>query len=212
MLLTAREVHNRGGTLKVISQFWSKRQRVGLWCESVPEFEYCFHLELDLDVVRFVTQPTTITYELDGVERRHTPDFEVECRGSCRLAYVNVKPESVASYHGFRAQADAITKALAKRHATHEVVTAERIAAAPRLPNLKLLYMHLDRVVTPSALTEVGKLMETHGMTTAAMVADSLRAHGDIGLVWALVAKGHLTADMNQLLSLNTRLSLGTEP
>lgn len=209
MLPTAREIHNRGRTLKVISQFWSKRQRVGLWCESVPEFEYCFHLELDATVVSFRTQPCTIAYEFEGERHRHTPDFEVQRAHVLRRHFVNVKPQSVADYHGFIARADAIAQSLAGLDSTHEVVTAEQIGIHPRLPNLKLLYLHLDRTLTPSLLDTVTRHMQIHQDATAAVVRDLIRPFGDIGLVWALVARGHLSANLD--LPLNNQAVLSME-
>lgn len=209
MQATAREIHNRGDTHKVISQFWSKRQKTAFWCESIPELEYCYHLELDRSVETYRTQPRTVRYEFAGTWHSHTPDFEVRRRSRTRPLYVNVKPASIASYHEFVAEAEAITRALAREGADHKVVTAEYIAQEPLLSNLKLLYLHSDRLITVEMRDAVLAQMALHHSTTASVVLDWLRPfQGDIGLVWALVAQGRLNCDLMQPLTGDATVSM----
>jgi len=210
MYATAREIHNRGDAHRVISQFWSKRQKAAFWCESVPELDYCYHLELDRTVESFRTQPITISYELAGKVHSHTPDFEVRHRGRARPLYVNVKPVSVANYHAFVIEADAITQELARQGAGHQVVTAEHIAQEPLLPNLKLLYLHSDRIVTTSMRDAVRTLVARHQSTTASVVLDCLRPFdGDLGLVWTLIAQGQLECDLTKPLTTDSHVVVG---
>ncbi len=63
--------------VKNIYKFISVKNDVVIMCESSLEFDTCFHLEYNPDVVCFKSQPTGFEYTLEGTPHRYTPGFLV---------------------------------------------------------------------------------------------------------------------------------------
>lgn len=193
---------NKGRGHKIIGQFWSPRLNREFWFESVPEFNYCYHLEFDHEVRSYCVRPALddpLVYRLHGVEGAYTPDFEVVYHDpNRRTRYLEMKPEDVANYHEYQEKAAAIGVAFRNRRCDFDVVTAEQAEAMPRLSNLKMLYYHVSRPIGPNATELCRTNLRVQKTAQARMVAGWLAPLGyGFGEVWALVANGTLAADLD---------------
>src|SRR5262245_2430605 len=79
----------------IIGYFPSIKMRRSIAFESTIECDYCYDLDFRSEVRGYEEQPLTIDYQVDGKERRYTPDFRVEELD--RIVIIECKPAKLLS-------------------------------------------------------------------------------------------------------------------
>ncbi|NOT15275.1 MAG: hypothetical protein HOP21_06790 [Methylotenera sp.] len=113
-----------------------KMRRMMQW-ESAHEGNAMRILDATPNVISFSEQPCEILYVLNGVERRHYPDFIVIEGNQCE--FWEVKTKSDANSPEVVERTAFLTKALPEYGYGYRVVFAEILAQQPRLDNIKRL-------------------------------------------------------------------------
>lgn len=162
-----------------------------------------------LDPMATVTsQPVTIRFLHDRGSRRYTPDFlvrwsngrgeliEVKYRKDLRLAWSRLRPAFVA------ARAWAKDREMGFRLATERSIRGPRLDAAKQL--LPLRTAPLDEALAEHAIAAV---LSLDGTTFAAVIAALPTGHATaLAVVWRLIARGRLRADLSAPIGPNTIL------
>lgn len=105
--------------------------------ESGLEYDFLCLLEVDRAVTAFCAQPCRLTYEIDGRQHSHIPDFWVERLG--QECFCEVKPSSKAEAPPVQVRTEVLTEQLARSGICYEVVTEREIRVQPRLTNAQIL-------------------------------------------------------------------------
>jgi hypothetical protein len=113
-----------------------KMRRMMQW-ESVHEGNAMRILDATPRVLSFSEQPCEILYFLNGVERRHYPDFVVIEGDRCE--FWEVKTKSDANHPEVLERTAFLTKALPEYGYGYRVIYAEILGQQPRLNNIKRL-------------------------------------------------------------------------
>lgn len=100
--MTTRRL-DRYSRVKPSIAFFSLKNGRMLYAESRLERDALYHLEFDISVMRYVTQPDTFAYQLNGADRVYTPDILVEYDGG-RFEFIEVKPEEKTKIEKFSAK------------------------------------------------------------------------------------------------------------
>lgn len=113
-----------------------KMQRMMQW-ESVHEGNAMRILDATPSVISFSEQPCEIIYILNGVERRHYPDFMVI--QDHQREFWEVKTKADANSAEVAERTAFLTEALPLYGYSYRIVFAEALAKQPRLGNVKRL-------------------------------------------------------------------------
>jgi hypothetical protein len=162
-----------------------------------------------LDAGATVTsQPTTIRFQHAGDRRRYTPDFlvgwsdgrheliEVKYRADLYAGWVRFKPAFAAAREWAHAQGARF------RIATERGIRGSLLDAAKRL--LPLRAAPMDLVLAEEALT----IVTTLGSPTFGRIVERLPVtrSAALAVVWQLIARGMLRADLSKPIDIHTRL------
>ena len=161
----------------------------------------------DADAV-ITAQPITLAFKHDGQARRYTPDFlvrwssgrvdlvEIKYRRDLRAGWPSLRPGFIAA----RQWAD--EQGARFRIATERGIRGPRLEAAKQL--LPLRSAPMDVELAEQAMTHA-KLLGDPTFEGLVAVLPCGRAAA-LAVVWRLVARGMLSADLAQPIGQNTRL------
>lgn len=140
----ARKNLDRFSQVKPTINFYSKKNRSLMFCESYVEVGALLELEFDPTISRYVTQPITYRLYRGNKTTRYTPDILVKATDG-RFWYEEVKSESKAKTPKIIADYQFHSSALLEGTG---IPLKLRISDAPHrctfIQNLKYLYRFLD--------------------------------------------------------------------
>lgn len=196
----SRKITNTGGK-KIIGSFASQKMGTMIRWESQLERDYIYHIELDPNVISYVSQPTGITYrDCNGKILNYTPDFWVQ-RSDCE-EMVEVKPKEKTIESEFLEKIKSIQKELAIKGYKYVIKTEEDILGEPRLSNLKYLYRYA-RFEADVVKREL--CLRYFKENKNAIIKDIINDLSDKGIgieiIFQLIGKGDLVVDMDKKLN-----------
>lgn len=149
--------------------------------------------------VRITSQPVTIRYAHDGAERRYTPDFLIDWSdGSAELVEIKYRADLREAWDRLRPSFGA-GRDWARNRGVRFRIATERGIRVPLLDNarrlLPLRAAPLDPVLARAAMATV----ETMPVPTFGALVNELEAPRDqaLAVVWRLIARGRLLADLS---------------
>ena len=132
---TARKITN-ASRRKVIGHFHSRKMKVRIPFESMPERNYMLYLDAAPDVRAFYSQPRTIQYlNSDNRLVNYTTDLRVIFFSTERPKNVEVKSEDSAGYHEIVEKNSLLEAEFSRRGEDFELVTTEFKEKQPELNN-----------------------------------------------------------------------------
>jgi hypothetical protein len=211
-MLPVRKIGRSHSALRAVHPSVKSGQLVHL--ESALERDFCCLLEFGPDILKYVEQPVTIVYNLEGKSRRYTPDFliiyeggrpsvlaEVKYRVDLRDNWAELKPKFRA------AQQYAAAKGWEFRLYTElEIQTAY-------LQNVKLLLRFKDPFL-PVRLEWRHLLLEKMSQLSTSTPAELVRtAFGNeergaeiLPVLWHLVSRRLIGSDLSQSLTMQSKI------
>ncbi|WP_458734977.1 Tn7 transposase TnsA N-terminal domain-containing protein [Zobellella taiwanensis] len=139
--MTTRRL-DRYSRIKPSIAFFSLKNGRMLYAESRLERDALYHLEFDISVMRYVTQPDTFAYQLNGADRVYTPDILVEYDGG-RFEFIEVKPEEKTKIEKFSAKFSLLHQLFETQLLTPLTVwSSSDIHAGERVKNYQRLYRY----------------------------------------------------------------------
>ncbi len=187
--------------------------------ESTLEKDFLTILEFDRLVDKFEVQPVTIEYiDHIGGERTYTPDVLVHyCSGLLSptpktiLYEVKYRNDLKENWTKYRPKFKAALHYACKQNWKFSIITECEIRT-PYLNNIKFLLRYrspIDDMRLMNAISLMNELRETDpDSLVAALAADNLNRAEMIYLVWQMLAKGYIQADITQPLTMKTRIWL----
>lgn len=131
--------------------------------ESACEGAAALLLDVDPTVWGYWAQPATLSYVLDGVERRATPDLLVRfADGSFAFVEVKLRRRLIADARRLRA----VAAAAAGLGVAYLVLADDRIFAEPRLANARHLFRAFATPVTDGMVRHVREAVSAPGTAT----------------------------------------------
>jgi len=163
------------------------------------------HLEMAPQVIRFREQPITTRLRVNGRACRYTPDIYAEQEDG--LFVYEVKPEKdLAEYAELF---DAAHQFFGEHGYNFVVVTDTQLKQEPLLTNRRLLLRYASHPIVGKAF-DLGKafLLASGGCSVSAL-AEAVRPHGGgLGMVYALIARGYVSAPIEEkLLTIHTLIT-----
>jgi len=131
-----RDLKSRKG-ITVCSFPATKPTKKTILTESLLERDFCYHLEMDDNVVAYESQPEQIRYFYQGAYHNYTADFLVHLSDGTKTLY-EVKDTRFLNDE-VEAQLDAVCEYANASGYQFEIVTEKRIRARPHFTNLKHL-------------------------------------------------------------------------
>jgi len=182
--------------IKPAIEFYSKKNRGQMFCESRTEVGALYELEFDTTIRRYQTQPDTFSYRRNGCKRRYTPD--VLCEGTDgRFWFEEIKSWRGANAPLFQSKHQFLTELFDD---VLGVPLKLRLSTAPYnckwRGNLAFLYRYLGHPFCDTAYSVLGSVREP---TTVEGVLDcSHEAKLSLNTVYAGLAQGLLGFDGRQ--------------
>ncbi|BAU91464.1 hypothetical protein MPPM_2859 [Methylorubrum populi] len=189
-------------------RIWSHRMQGDVPYESLLEADLVTILCVDPEVDGFWAQPEAFRWRQDGKVRRYVPDFLILTTAGAR-AYREVKPlRRLRKDPSLGGRRPAIEAESARRGATFETWTEKEIRRSPRLENAREILCHAGPVWDEPALAALRRTIRAG--TCAGTTGELLRSAGlgpdALGTLLGLVALDELRIDLDQPLSLRSRL------
>lgn len=173
--------------------------------ESELEKHALWLLECDPDVERFITQPMTITYVLDGKERRHTPD--IWCWRGGRSYVIEIKPAWRLQRPYVDLRTRVVTELFRRFGIEYLIWRDDQIQREPRLSNMKYLLRFRDQAITAKQKWIVRAFLERQKTASILDVGAQIGPNGR-DVVFAMLQRGQLLFDRDEPISLKTRVWL----
>lgn len=183
--------------VKNLFRFASTKSSELVMCKSSLEFDACFHLEYNEDVLTFQSQPEGFIYSFQGKELPYTPDMLITKHDST-LCFHEYKPFAKACSPLFR------EKFLAKKQAAKAqgielfLVTDKQIRVNPILNNLKLLHRYCGIKGLNKLQRSLLSIIQASGMIKLARLTETSQVpRGQIKAnVLALIAAGKVETNL----------------
>jgi len=157
---------------KIICKFYSRKMRLLIPYESLPEMHFMYFLDAASNVKVFSSQPGKLTYfDSEGLLRSYTPDFRVYLDDDSTPHYVEVKPDTQLDYWEIEEKHEQLAREFASRGARFHVVSTELTDKQPTLSNLKLLHNYGGFDVEPLFEKQIFCLLG-HGPKSLADISD----------------------------------------
>ena len=195
---------------KNIYKFASAKNKAVVMCEGSLEFDCCFHLEYDPDVVSYKSQPKGYMYDYEGKQLPYTPDFLV-CYSDGSSCLLEIKPYSKTLNLEFQARFQARKAAATACGVNLILVTDKQLHTGPFLDNCKLIHRY-------SGCIEGGQLSKTihdkiaiEKRLTIRAIADYIKVSiGEVfSAVFRLISIGVASVNIeSELLSENSVISV----
>jgi hypothetical protein len=189
--------------------FYSRKNRSMMLCESRLEADALLQLEFNDNVLRYVTQPCSVTYHNHDTPRRYTPDVLVAYRdGTYR--FLEIKPYSKAEKDKFTAKLLTLQSYFLEEigHPL-ELVTDKEIRVGKSAVNLRLLYRFLDVSIDEETTKQVIQEAKALNKITVANVENLFANYGkDIACAWGLIANQKLKYNHKFLLNRASQLEV----
>lgn len=199
----SRKINNRGGG-KIIGNFASQKTGKMIRWESQLERDYIYHLELDPNVIDYVSQPEAIEYKnIDGKIAKYTPDFWVK-RQNCE-ELVEIKPKEKTMETDFMEKIKSIDIAIKSAGYKYLIITEEDIYINPKFTNLKLLYRYSR--FSPNEFKKeicVSYFRKKESAILRDILNDLSKQNITIDIIFQLLGRGILSIDLNKKLDLDT--------
>jgi len=166
--------------------------------ESPHELNAFRLLDANPAVLRFIEQPLTVRYVLDGVEHDHYPDIQVVTAAGKELWEVKTREDAVSPEVARRTLL--LAEALPSFGFTYRVATAEDLALQPRLSNLLFVLRH-GRTDIPIVERERLRVLLTKlpDLTWGAICRGALGVKG-LSHACRLILEGGLLIEMSEHL------------
>lgn len=161
-------------------------------CESPLEGDFVLRCDFDDQVSVIQEQPERLEYRSDGKKRRYTADFRITRNSTSQL--IEVKPEEKLGDPLIRSKLNLVQSLYSENGETLEIVTDRDIRPEPLLSNLKILSRYRQRSLMGVSGAELVDSIK-HALPASADELASLI--GGRATVYALVAAGHLSCDLN---------------
>ncbi len=195
----------RRTTHRVVGRFPSLKCRKVIHWESQLERDMARLLEFDPAVLTYAEQPEPLLYKEDGKVRKHTPDFLVETNGGPII--IEVKPYDQAISEPWRSRLLRFEAEYQKQGIRYLVMTDQEIRREPRLSNVITLLRYQRQDVSMIERTAI-----LHEMSAEPIQLEELRSKLDDNQIarthiYALIAQGHISIDINDELGPDTLLS-----
>lgn len=193
---------------RTMGRFASFKGKRMVHFESLLERDFCFQLEFDPTVVRYLEQPATIQIRYWGKLRRYTPDLAVERKSG--ITIYEVKPYHRASRAEMQELFEAAAEELSLRGYRYSVVTERDIQREPLLHNIKLLNRYTNVQIVDSTVTQASHWLSQHGPTS---IKEFAGIFGDqssgLRLVYGMLARQLLVAPLHtEVISPDTVVSV----
>lgn len=161
--------------------------------ESSLERDFLHLVAFETGVVSVVSQPMTIAFLDDGIERRYTPDFLVR-RADRRPELVEIKYEADLRENKSRHDGSfAAARIWCGKQNWDFTVRTECFIRGARLANLKRLFRYRDSRIEEGKRTRILKML------------DMPRSIGSMGLspdlvasLWAMIANGEVNVSLDE--------------
>lgn len=169
-------------------------------CESPLEGDFVLQCDFDDRISAVQEQPERLDYKRNGKIRRYTPDFRIE--RNQRSCLIEVKPEEKLACDEVRDKLEFIQDLYAENGDPLEIVTDSDIRREPLLSNLKLLKRYRRRSLMGMQGIQLVEDIR-HVLPASAYELASLLSGGH-ATVYALIAAGYLSCDLNLSFELAT--------
>jgi hypothetical protein len=193
-----RRVRTRRGKNKLFI-FASVKNDASYPAESENEHNADLLYECDPYTLRFVPQPMTVSYVIDGLSYSHTPDRLVWRREGIYLD--EIKGAKEASLPSFRARRR-LFEAFCRRHSmTYRVWTDADLRLQPRLRNCETLLQYAGDEIKAAQERAILRRLGLHEPATISELGEGVEGEDGEAVVHALILRGILRIDHNVELS-----------
>jgi hypothetical protein len=193
-------------------------ERASTYFESSLERDWLIQLDFDPEVLELRSQPFSLQHEIGGRKRPYTPDvlatFNKEGRLETVVYEVKQHAELKADWALLRPRFKAAVKYCRSRGWRFKIVTEKHIRT-PLLTNAQLLRRYRALEYPKEIADQLLFAFKALGPTTpqallaAAYWSDTARLEA-LPVVWHLLAKGLIRAELSKRLTMATKIWLDT--
>lgn len=157
-------------------------------------------LLFNFEVSKIICQPFTCLFNMDGEERRYTPDFCVHFNNDTTPLVIEVKPSRFLEDLYLQKKLAFVARELPKHGYRFMIMTEKHIPSRTEYLNLRFLYSHRKRLPAVSVIQEVLALVRK-GFNRLYPLDDYIRRHDvEQSTVYSLITYGYLKTDLTSLI------------
>lgn len=175
--------------------------------EQLLERDLLYLCDFARQVVDIREQPFKFQYAMGNKIRRYTPDFALIMEDGSILV-IEVKPARSLAKLSVREKFQHIKAAMKRQGHQFIVVSSESIRAPHRLDNLKRLHRFLLQPMPSEPLQKLRQLKSQFGCQRPIPMSQLEAVIGASEPILRLLAHGHVSCDLDQLLTPETLITL----
>ncbi|AYO18478.1 hypothetical protein D0812_28630 [Vibrio owensii] len=189
--------------------FYSRKNRAMMPCESRLEADALLSLEFDPRILKYVTQPCSITYMVNGKSTRYTPDVLVIYHDkTCK--FLEIKPLNKAQKPKFIAKFLQLQDYFSSEigHPI-ELILDKDVRKGEKASNMRLLYRFFDVKLDQKVVEKVLNIARRIDKPTLEKIEHLFCELGEnASCAWALVANQSLKFNNHKLLTRQTTVEV----
>jgi len=203
---TSRKI--KPSPVHIITKIPSEINQMAIHTMSRNERNFAWKLEFMGNVAYYQSQPFTCLFDMDGKERRYTPDFAVYFKDDLVPLILEIKPAQFLERLYTQRKLATVARELPKLGYRFMIMTEKQIPSRTEFFNLRFLFSHRKRLPSEKVINSVLKLVND-GFNRAFSLDEFIRRHDNPqSTVYSLIANGFLLTDMATQIGYQSRLTI----
>jgi hypothetical protein len=180
--------------------------------ESTLERDYLTLLEVDEEVEKYVVQPVTIYYEVEGQTRRYTPDvavfFKENLKRKDQLVEIKYADELIEKQEKYAARFEAAQHYARERDMVFVTLTEKEIRS-DYLTNIKFLGRYLHTAIDAALSNLIHAFLCGHEILTPTSLLEAVPAQQKeevLYTLWQMLAQKQLASNLHSKLTMLSKI------
>jgi len=190
--------------------FPSQKNHRNILCEGKLEAAYCVWLEWDADVIAYASQPHTFRWNADGQALRYTPDFFVQHQDSANH-FTEVKYDFVLLAESYKEKLANFQQLCDSMHTVLKLADRQQLTESSKFHTLRYLYFR-SLGISQREQDYLSEYLNHCGASFSLRAILGTPSSPTPRSICHQLFKGQLLANLDDILTLDTQITLGDSP
>lgn len=191
---------------RVVGYFPSVKSNRSIAWESQMELRACRLFEYCPTVRKYREQPEVVHYQLNGVDKKYIPDFELLLINDERV-FIEIKPKAILARNEEIIRFTVISIELAEANTAFAVMTEDELNVKSIQDNIKLIHPYSTLYLNQELKSYLKVLCLKKDITIGFLVEMGL----SLKTIYSSIAKGYISIELTQQVTLQSQVFIKEE-
>lgn len=191
---------------RVVGFFPSVKSNRSVAWESQMELRACRLFEYCPTVRKYREQPEVVHYQLNGVDKKYIPDFELLLINDERVL-IEIKPKAVLAKNEEKVRFTVISNKLSEVNTAFAVMTEDELNVKSIQDNIKLIHPYSTQDLNEELMSYLKVLCLKKDITIGFLVEMGL----SLKTIYSSIAKGYISIELTQQITLQSQVFIKEE-